>query len=482
MKSIKILLPVLLISLILASCKKFVDIKKISNQSFLTTANDCQLLLDNYDYMNTGYPLDGEVSADDYYVLSDSYKENVIPKIPLEEQDLYAWRPGAKRNLADPNWQKPYFVIYNANLVLETLAKINPATEDPGLLNTLKGSALFYRAYALWFVAQLYTKPYSASTADQDPGVPVRTSSDMNVESLRGTVKETYNSMIRDLSEALNLLPLTSNIPSRPNKVTVYAMLARLYLSMEDYPNALINSNEALKLKNDLLNYNGISAVSASPFSRFHKEVIFHSINYYKSTNPAVGAILYQGFAFNNIAKIAPDLVASYGTNDLRRTIFLKINSGIHAQSYRFTGNYEQAFSPAPTFFNGLATDEMYLISAECHARAGNIPEAAKALNTLLITRWKTGTYVDMSSTTPAEEALRKILEERRKELLMRGLRWTDLRRLNKDNRFKKDLVRKMIINGTETIIGSLPANDPRYTLLIPDEVIKNSGLAQNLR
>ena len=115
-----------------------------------------------------------------------------------------------------------------------------------------------------------------------------------------------------------------------------------------------------------------------------------------------------------------------------------------------------------------------------------------KDLNDLLRTRWKvvldangnqtaTSTYVDYTAAN-ADDALSKILTERRKELVMRAQRWTDLRRLNKDPKYKKDLIRKTIVNGAEQTIGTLPANDSRYVLLIPDPVINNSGIAQNSR
>lgn len=477
MRNIKILTAVLVFGLTLPSCKKFVDIKKVSSELYLSTANDCQLLLDNYAYMNSNYPMDGEISADDYYVIGDSYKETATLKVPLEERDLHTWLATAKRSKADPNWQAPYFVIYNANLVLETLAKLDPVKEDATLLNTLKGSALFYRAYALWQVAQLYAKPYG-TTADQDPGIPIRLTSDMNFKSSRGTVKQTYDQILQDLNQASALLPATSSIATRPNKVAAYAMLARTYLSMEDYPNASINADEALKRKSTLLNYNTISTTSASPFARFNSEVIFHSITYYRAN--LVGTILLQGSAATNIAKIDPLLVASYATNDLRRLIFLKANAGINAGTFRFTGNYEQSFSPTPIFFNGLAVDEMFLIRAECYARAGKATEASNDLNTLLKMRWRTGFYTNITETNP-DEVLKIILAERRKELLMRGLRWSDLRRLNKDPRFQKNLTRTITVNGV-TNTYTLPPNDLRYVLLVPDEVITNSNLEQNIR
>ena len=68
------------------------------------------------------------------------------------------------------------------------------------------------------------------------------------------------------------------------------------------------------------------------------------------------------------------------------------------------------------------------------------------------------------------------ILLERRKELLMRGLRWMDLKRLNMEG---------AAITLTRTVNGqvyTLPPNDLRYALPIPEDVIAISGMQQNPR
>lgn len=463
----------------MSSCKKYLDVKVNNTEGNATTAEDCQLLLDNYATMNTGYPSDGELSADDYFMQPNNYTSLSDPV----DRDLFIWSANARRTSGLPQWQNPYKTVLQANLVLETLQKLQGTGTDQATLNALKGAALFFRAYAFWNVAQLHAKPYTGSSAGQDPGIPLRMSTDLNEKSERGTVQETYNRIVQDLKDAANLLPATSSIVTRPNKVAAYAMLARTYLSMENYPDALNAASSALQLKSQLLDYNQIGAFSNTPFSpRFNQEVIFHStINPGKTLIPNLSA-----------ARMDPDLVASYDNNDLRKSIFYKLIAS--DGTYRFTGSYEGGFLTS-NFFNGLAVDELYLVRAECYARANKLTEAVKDLNDLLRTRWKivrdvdgnpvlgsdgkpASTYVDYA-TSNSDDALSKILTERRKELVMRSQRWTDLRRLNKDSRFAKTLSRIKPINGT---IYQLPPNDLRYVLLIPNEVINNSGMAQNPR
>ena len=96
-------------------------------------------------------------------------------------------------------------------------------------------------------------------------------------------------------------------------------------------------------------------------------------------------------------------------------------------------------------------------------------------VNTLLRSRWKANLFVPITANTP-DEALNIVLIERQKELILRGQRWIDLRRLNKENRFKITIVHKA--NGQT---WSLEPNSYKYALPIPDDVIQFSNMKQNV-
>src|SRR5690606_15551644 len=76
---------------------------------------------------------------------------------------------------------------------------------------------------------------------------------------------------------------------------------------------------------------------------------------------------------------------------------------------------------------------------------------------------------------------LKDILAERRRELMFRGLRWTDLRRLNQDSEHAAT-VRHKLRDGVDEQVFTLIPNDLRYIYLIPQQVIDISGMTQNRR
>ncbi len=81
----------------------------------------------------------------------------------------------------------------------------------------------------------------------------------------------------------------------------------------------------------------------------------------------------------------------------------------------------------------------MYLIKAECLARTGDMSGALTAVNTLRSKRIRPGATVNLTAASPAE-ALRKILQERRREMPF-VQRWYDLRRFNNNSDPSDDVV-----------------------------------------
>lgn len=438
--------------LLMVSCQKYLEKKPVKSLVIPSTLNDLQALMDRHDVMNETSLELPETFSDNYYVSSADWGSN-----DEIERANYIWDKDATHF---GTWVTAYQKsVYYANVVLDQLPNIQTNANQADQYNYVNGAALFYRAFMFQRLADVYSQPYVAQTASTDLGIVLRLTADIETPSTRSTVQQTYDQIINDMKTALDLLPATVQFPTRPSKVAVYAALARTYLSMRDYVNAGKYANFALQQNNALMDYN---TVTPGTILKFNKEVIFYSHSNFSSRI----AYFFLG------GRVDTTLYRSYDNNDLRKSVFFMDNGD---NTYYFNGSYDSETFPS-VVFDGLTTDEMFLIRAECYARAGNKEAALTDLNTLMRMRWKNnGSWVAFTATD-ANDALNKILIERRKELVYRGLRWSDIRRLNLEG---ANITPKRVINNT---IYTLPPNDLRYTQLIPAEVMKLTNLTQTPR
>lgn len=452
MKNIPRYLLLLLLSLCSVSCKKYLDLKPDKSQVIPSSLEDCQALL-NHASLNSAFsPSSVEVSADDYY-LPLSVWESLDPVI----RDSYIWK--ADGRIESNDWSAPYSSILVANQIIATLDKIKPTSQQLFQWNSIRGSALLLRSSYFYGLAQVFAQPYDVSTASTDLGIPLRLSPSLSDKTSRGTLQETYDRILLDFSEAASLLPdskpntdVTRSV-AMPVKAAAYAALARVYLVMGNYEKAYENADKSLQKYDVLIDYKDIDPTPYYPIERFNKEVLYDL--------SASGFIpIIRGF-------VSPALYGLYSSGDKRKTLYFRnVGEGI----YQFNGSYNPG-----AIFTGLSTNEVYLIRAECLVRKGNISAALDDLNTLRHKRWD-NTYIPLNADN-ADELLRLIITERRRELPFRGSRWTDLRRLNRDPHFAVTLQRNLA--GT---VYELPPNDLRYTLLIPNEVLQRVNIPQNPR
>lgn len=435
----------------MACSDDFLDSKPDKKLVVPSTLDDLQSMLDYFEVHNANMPGMGELSSDDYYMLFDRWNSLSSPYM----KNGYIWSKEIWEGSVSIDWNNRYQQVFYVNYVLEGLEKID-RTADPARWNKLKGSALFFRAHAFYQLAQLFCAPYNKAASNEGYGLPLRLTSDLNVHVGRATVQETYDRILADLLEALELLPESDPYKTRPVKAAAGALLSRVYLTMQDYNKTLEYANLALNAGYTLVNFNSLNTGASYPMKQYNSEVIFHSRMTRYSTLASSRLIMDS------------TLFRSYATDDLRKAAWFTTASG----NYTFKGSYDGSLQ----IFNGLAIDECYLTKAECLARQGLVEEAVNALNDLLVTRYKTGSYVPVSAAGQ-QEALAVILQERRKELLFRGIRWADLRRLNLEPSTATTLYRNL--DGTTY---SLEPTSPNYTLPIADDVIQLSGIEQNVR
>lgn len=430
------------------ACTDFLDERSDKRLAVPATLEDFQALMNELHAVQLS-PADGEVAADNLYLPDDRFTA-----LNCEyEWDLYLWKDGPMTRLCYGNdgWRSAYKSIYNVNAVLEGLTLYQGSMDSR--YDDILGQAHFYRGITYLELAVIWTEAYDQNTAESRLGLPLRLSADFNEVSVRSDLKTTFDQIIRDLQSASYYLPEVVSNKMRPSKSAAWGALARAFLLKGDFARAVVYADSCLVGK-QLIDYNTIPTEIDHPFDRLdNNEIVFERYLYgYMSLYPGI------------YARVDTALYQSYQEDDIRkRAFFRRENDGF----YSFKGSYGGANL---VNFSGIAVDEVYLILAESLYRSGHQERASDILEYFVRNRYEGGYRY------AKEDTLEGILSERRKQLLFRGLRYGDIKRLN-------------LMGGNislERVVGgeryTLTAHDPRFSILIPLDVIQLSGMEQNRR
>lgn len=456
MKRRQLLLIFTVSAIFFNGCIDYLELK--SNQSLVVphTLQDLDALLNNSDVMNANTPNLGEVSAGESYATTSAWQY-----FDSENKAIYLWQKDL--TILSPIhlecWSEPYRQILYSNIVLEGIEKIDPNNAEITTWKRIKGSALFYRAWALSQLMAVFCEAYDPAKADNQMGIPLRITSAVEQDLPRASLSTCYKQIISDLNTATLLLPVQASVKTQPDQAAALALLSRIYLFMKDYEQALKYADACLEKQNELIDYSELDTAAKYPFNQFNPEVIFHSTIKRHLTLPHSGSFAYT----------SNELFQLYDEYDLRKLLFFDVdNEGLVS----FKGSYDGS----QDFFTGLAIDEVYLTKAECLAHSGQVAAAIDVLNELLKTRYPKQDFRPFQASS-LTETLEVILMNRRKQLVFRGIRWPDIKRLTVAGLFNDTLKRNF--NG-ETY--TLPPADKRYVLPIPQMVIERSGIKQNDR
>jgi hypothetical protein len=310
-------------------------------------------------------------------------------------------------------WSNIYLVIYKTNSVIEGLAASPGVTQQMG--QQLTGEAKFIRALSFFYAVNLWGDVPLTLTPDYKT----------NNSIARSPVADVYAQIVADLTDAQSLLKddfsASKGQRVRANAGAASALLARVFLYLEDWQNA---ETQASKVIANSATYSLASDLT-TVFGTSSKEAIFQlwSNQYPRDyitfvATPVLGpayAVLPGGFA--NTFEIGDNRVPAWTT-----TINFQGTSYFSSRKYI-------AFAVAPVDYSTvLRLAEQYLIRAEARAHLGKLPEASADLNAI---RNRSG----LSNTSAATQSdlLDAIIGERRVELFAEfGHRWFDLKRIHK--------------------------------------------------
>lgn len=373
-------------------------------------------------------------------------------------------------NYANP--QMRYGLFYNQIKVANgIIASIDANTTNESLLEYL-GQAKACRAFSYLNLAPYFQ--YRYATSSDLPCVPIVTETTTNfTDNPRATVKEVYNLIISDLTDARGkLAKFTREDKSYVNLAVVDGLLARAYLNMGEYAKAA----EAAK--------NAISETDAKPATR---EEVSHPFFYDASEEDWMWGLLLttsdvadspaaETTAASQLGSFSSDGYTGAGCwkeinsflwnkipdTDIRKQWWVDKNlksSLLDGQTWTtgssvFKGqdiatavipDIKAAFEPYTNVKFGMKSgigsstnnndyplmrvEEMYLIEAEGLGMSGNLPEGKSVLENFV------RTYRDPSYTCTAttKEAFQdQVWFQRRIELWGEGFAMSDIMRLGK--------------------------------------------------
>lgn len=379
---------------------------------------------------------------------------------------------------ASGSWNIMYRTIVNANVIIAKGEVLSVPQSEQAEVSHLVGEAYTLRALAHFDLLRFYAAPYNSTPNASHIGVPVLAKSGTSKEDIvnpkRNTVREGYDQIVSDLKKAISLMPATPVGFTASNKghisqFAAKALLARVYLYMEDWANAeamatdVISSNKFTLLSN--ANY-----VSGSTNFRIqnNSEAIFEVV--YNATNnlgtDRLAAFLFQGSSYGD-GLATDDLYNLYTNTDVRKG-FMTRGSRTSAEN---PANVITKYNNVTTFEEGVKVirlSEVYLIRAE--ARAKQTGKEALAIADLdLIAKRADASAPTITATGVALQNL--ILLENRKEFAFEGHRLFDLTR-NK-------LAFTKYRTGGLTI--AIPNNSLKTVLPIPlAEMNANTNMEQN--
>lgn len=466
----KIVYKILIVFVIIAqqSCNDFVDIEP-RGKAIASTLEDVNLLLNNGSEISWNLHHQSPVLISDNIEIPNADVQGLLANnFDRYLGKIYSLAPSFYRvSEVDEQWRNKYRLIGLMNHVLATLDQIEG---DQVKKDQYTGEALVHRAFNYWSLVNVYGHHYGTPQASQaNSGVPIVTVfGDETVPLDRKSTNEVYDFILNDLNKAVKLLQVNTPTKDRPRKASAYALLARVYLHMGNYAAALDNANKALAFNSTLNNY---GTTPPNNFGEIEPPVGLDNPEHVLLKE----SFVIGGEAGNNfviLARFSPSLVAIFDTNN-----DLRINGVAQPD---FSGSY--TYGLFNDFFlrnnMGVTTPELYLIKAEVLARQNNIAGAMAEVNKLRANRFTTA-FVNANShvLTAANQAaaIQHVIDERRREFHVQGMRFFDIKRLNAIENANISLTR-----GTTTYT----ANSINWALPIDQNVVNSSNgqITQNPR
>ncbi|WP_442591235.1 RagB/SusD family nutrient uptake outer membrane protein [Pedobacter sp. AW31-3R] len=357
--------------------------------------------------------------------------------------------------------------LYLFNKVINEVMDSEGGTEAQKL--ALLAEAKAGRAICNFMFLSDFTKPYNAATAATDPGIPNLTVADVTQKDFkRETIQQGYDLVLKDLTDALPDLDMVTH-RRKISRLVAEFYLARVYLAMNNYTAASTHIDAAFLevpkavIPLELYDY----TVVLNPDDQEAPGSWFPDSGFGLDNEPLAAnntEIIYNITAGWFQFQAVDAFVFSPGTADLYDPSDRRLSLYTPFEIFSTEPHPNGMRRRTSGFFTGIdvgpSLPDMYLMRAECRARANDLTGAIADLTLLREKRIAGAAAAVPSTAASGQQALvRFILDERIREFAITGLRWLDMRRLSQDPLYNDH------VNYTHTIYGSNGQEATTYQL-----------------
>lgn len=320
-------------------------------------------------------------------------------------------------------WSTPFTNIYQANAIIEGLQN-SSYVSDP-VRSEFASEARFVRAFLNFNLTNLYGDiPYLTSTSWRENNLLSRL-----------PVAQVYQNIVNDLKDAQNHLAEDFSLGKGerivPNRWTATALLARVYLYLEDWDNA---ETQATQIINSPL----FSLASLDNVFKANNSEAIWQLQHDNTT--FTGTATTEGWTIipiNNqpLAYISSQLLNTFEPDDKRKDSWINsrlINGINYHYPFKYkVGRVESVFGGTYSEYNTVfRLAEQYLIRAEARVHQAKLAEAISDLN---IIRSRAGLPNYSGPTDNKDSVMEAIMHENQVEFFAEwGHRWLDLKRWRK--------------------------------------------------
>ena len=400
------------------------------------------------DVQTVGYALNGTYayllqyqSAGNYSSLIGDYASDIVYNglgMGSHGTELYQFTYTDNYGALTSIWSYDYKVIDESSRVIQACTHLIP-NATPAELETLQmyeAEARTLRAYANLMLTNTFGHQVKVSGQDYSNElgiVLVETPVQAYEHVERSTVGECYTQILSDLNAAVALFEKSG---SRGNLYylspqATYGLLARTYMYLEDWTNAVNSAQKALQLSGiSTLTYNAEDYKALYNGGKSNVESMFALAISNTQNNGSDSA---GNFFANYGYSLSPYLYSLYSPNDCRLSIMgFEDNDDWWGTKTAFNGGKFGFFGGATVAYANnylINAPEMFLIQAEAYAQQNQLSQAQQAL---LVVAKRNNDITSTNDLPSTKEGIMSFLyEERARELFQEGFRLWDLRRWN---------------------------------------------------